>query len=263
MLPATSATPIASPAYGLYEIAFAQLRKSNTPAATFASIGTGAGTGSLTLNSGAGDTIRTSNPGGTIVFLVDRQGRLQQLDATNTTAKWVATRATTRHDLNALAGRFSPVGVLSPRGLAHGSFMQSVVFIDYGRPAVRGRTVWGGELIPFDAVWRTGANEATHLATSRELTFGDVVVPPGLYTLWIFNARGGPQLAINKQVGQWGAGANVYDASKDLARVPLALSPTPEPVEDFTINIRTAGQNRGSIDFIWGPQMASAAFTVR
>jgi hypothetical protein len=264
MLPAARATPIANPAYALYEVAFAQMRRANAQNATFATVGTGAGTpGSLTLVAGAGDTIRLSNVAGTTVFLADRQGRLLGLDGTNSTQKLISTRGTTRFDIAALAARFAPTGTLSARGVAHGSFMQSVVFVSYGRPQVRGRTVWGGTLVPFDAVWRTGANEATHLATSRELTFGNVIVPPGLYTLWIDNARGGPQLAINRQVGQWGAGANIYDAAKDLGRVPLTMAATPEHVEEFTINIRNTGQGRGAIEFAWGAQMATAAFTVR
>jgi len=138
--------------------------------------------------------------------------------------------------------------------------MQSVVFINYGRPQVRGRTVWGGLLVPPDTIWRLGANEATHLATSRELTFGTVVVPPGLYTLWLFNAPGGPMLVINKQVGQWGTS---YDPALDLGRIPVTMAPTPEHVEDFTIALRNVAQGRGAIDFAWGAQMATATFTVR
>ena len=159
-----------------------------------------------------------------------------------------------------------PTGALSGRGAAHAAFMQSVVFINYGRPLVRDRTIWGGELIPYNVIWRTGANEATHLATTRELTFGNVVVPPGLYTLWVDNARSGPLLAINKQVGQWGAGnpmSAVYNPANDVGRVPLTLAAAPQHVEEFTINIRNLGQNRGAIDLAWGNQVASASFTAR
>jgi hypothetical protein len=163
--------------------------------------------------------------------------------------------------LAGIASRMTPAGTLSARGVAHGSFLQSVVFVNYGRPLVRERTVWGGLLVPSDTIWRAGANEATHLATSRELTFGEVAVPPGLYTLWVFNARnGGPQLVINRQVGQWGT---VYNPAQDLARIPMTMAATPEHVEEFTINIRSLGGGRGAIDLAWGSQVATAAFTVR
>jgi hypothetical protein len=181
------------------------------------------------------------------------------MDAAGTTQKVRSTRGGAR-EFDAIAGRMAPMGQLSARGLATGSFMQSVVFVNYGRPQVRGRTVWGGLLVPLDTIWRLGANEATHLATSRELTFGTVVVPPGLYTLWFFNAANGPQLVINKQVGQWGTS---YDPAQDLGRVPVQMSATPEHVEDFTITLRQVAQGRGAIEFAWGGMMAVAGFTFR
>src|SRR5262245_51908556 len=181
-LPAARGVPFAHPAFGLYEVAFAQLRKAKAANTTFAVVSTsGASPGSVTFNVGNADTIRASNG---IVYRVDREGRLLSVDASNTTQKLLSTRGTSRIDLAALASRMTPAGTLSPRGTANGSFNQSVVFVSYGRPAVRERTVWGGLLIPFDTIWRAGANEATHLAVSRELTFGNVVVPPGLYTLF-------------------------------------------------------------------------------
>lgn len=258
---AARAVPFQMPAFGLYEIAFTQLRRSNAQNATFTLVTAAGGTGTMTVTVAGGDTIRATNPAGlTTVYRADRDGNLLSVDGSQTTQKLMSTRGTEHHDLAAIAGRMTPTGVLSPRGTAHGSFMQSVVFISYGRPQVRERTVWGGLLIPPDTIWRTGANEATHLATSRELTFGDVGIPPGLYTLWIFNARTGPQLVVNQQIGQWGTS---YDQTKDLARIPMQLAATPEHVEDFTISIRNLGGGRGVFEFAWGSQMATAAFTVR
>jgi hypothetical protein len=261
MLAAPRGYPAVYPAFGLLEIAFAELRASGSPTAVRASVSLGAqNAGTQTFTAGAGDTIRMAGGGGLItVFRVDREGRLLSVDASGTTQKLTATRAG-GINFDELAGRMTPLGVLSARGSASGSFMQSVVFVNYGRPQVRGRTVWGGTLIPADTIWRLGANEATHLATSRELTFGTVVVPPGLYTLWLFNGTGAPQLVINRQVGQWGTS---YDPGQDLGRIPLQMAATPEHLEDFTIIIRNAGQGRGAIDFGWGGQMATALFTVR
>jgi hypothetical protein len=208
-----------------------------------------------------GDTIRVAAVGGLpTVFRADKDGKLLSVDGTGTTQKVVSTRGTGSIDFDGIAGRMTPLGTLSSRGVATGSFMQSVVFVNYGRPQVRGRTVWGGLLVPPDTIWRLGANEATHLATSRELTFGTVVLPPGLYTLWFFNATSGPQLVINKQVGQWGTS---YDQTQDLARIPVTLAAMPEHLEDFTITLRNVAQGRGAIDFAWGAQVATAAFTVR
>jgi len=261
MLPAARGVPFVYPAFGLLEVAFAELRRTRAPTATMAAVGLGAGNpGTLTLTAGTGDTIRVAGGGGLVtVYRADREGRLLAVDASGTTQKVMSTRGGAL-DFEGIASRMTPIGQLSQRGVASGSFQQSVVFVNYGRPQVRGRTVWGGLLVPPDTIWRLGANEATHLATSRELTFGTVVMPPGLYTLWFFNAAGGPQLVLNRQVGQWGTS---YDPGQDLGRVPVQMGPTPEHVEDFTITLRNLGPGRGAIEFAWGAQQATAGFTFR
>ena len=118
--------------------------------------------------------------------------------------------------------------------------------------------MWGGALVPFDTIWRTGANDATHLFTSRTLTMGNLVVPPGAYTLFVQHTRTGTFLIVNKQVGQWGT---VYSAANDLARVPMQMTATPSHVEEFTIVVRSMGPTRGAIEMSWGPSMVSVPFT--
>jgi hypothetical protein len=261
MMPAARGVPFAPPAFGLLEVAFGQMRRANQQTATFTVLNTGTGNPqSVTFTATGGDTIRASDGR---IYRADREGRLLSLDASSTTQKITSTRGTGRVDLAAIASRFTPAGTLSARGHAFGSFMQSVVFINYGRPQVRERTVWGGTLIPLDTIWRMGANEAAHLATGRELSFGNVTVPPGLYTMWLFNARSGPQLVINRKVGQWGAGPNSYDPAQDVGRIPMTMGATPEHIEEFTINIRNLGGGRGAIELAWGGQMATAPFTAR
>jgi hypothetical protein len=183
------------------------------------------------------------------------------VDGNYTTNKVLGTRGPTGLDLAAIATKMAP-GVLSARGTASAGFgpVQSPVTIDYGRPLVRERTVWGGTLVPFDTVWRVGANAATHFSTARALAFGDLTVAPGLYTLWIQHTHNGTFLIVNKGVGQWGT---QYDATQDLGRVAMQLVPAPESVEQFTITIRQLAQARGAIDFAWGPSVATAMFTVK
>ena len=261
MLAAAKGIPSVYPGFGLLEVAFAQIRKNKSPSAAMAIVGTGGGTpGTVSFAVGTGDLISATGGGLITLYRVDPNGSLLSVDASGTTQKLMSTRGTGSLDFDGIAGRMVPLGTLSARGTATGSFMQSVVFVNYGRPQVRGRTVWGGLMVPPDTIWRLGANEATHLATSRELTFGTVVVPPGLYTLWFFNAAGGPHLVINRQVGQWGTS---YDPGQDLGRVPVTMAATPEHLEDFTITLRNVAQGRGAIEFAWGSQMATAVFTVR
>jgi hypothetical protein len=208
----------------------------------------------------SGDTLRMR--GGTYPMLArfDRNGRLLMTDGVFTTNKAIGTRVNGKVDVAKLASTMKPTGVLSPRAMAYAGFNQGPIFINYGRPAVRERTVWGGILIPVDTIWRTGANEATHLATSKTIALGDMTLAPGLYTLWTQYTRGGTYLIVNKQVGQWGTN---YDPKQDIGRVKMDMAKTPEHVEDFTITVRGTGQNRGAIDLAWGDSVATANFTIK
>ena len=255
--------PFAAPSYGMLELAFGAMRRGHMAAATFPIIGVGAGLAlpTIAFATAGGDSIRQASGA---VFRVDREGRLLAYDGSGTTQKWSGTRATTGVDVAGIASRMTPMGALSARGTARAAFevptLGGVMMIDYGRPLVRDRSVWDGLLIPLDTIWRLGANDATHFATSRELAFGDVIVPPGLYTLFLYNAKSGPMLAINRQVGQWGT---VYDQAKDLARVPLTMAATPEHVEELTISIRQTAPSRGALEIAWGNRMATANFVVK
>jgi hypothetical protein len=159
----------------------------------------------------------------------------------------------------AVARAMKPTGVMSGRDVARGAFgAGGIVLVDYGRPMVRERSVWGGALVPFDSVWRAGANDATHLFTTRVLTFGQLAVPPGSYTLWIQHRRSGTFLIVNKQTGQWGT---VYDPAQDVGRVAMQMAPAPNHIEEMTVTVRNMGGNRGAIDFAWGNSVATATFT--
>jgi hypothetical protein len=142
--------------------------------------------------------------------------------------------------------------------------------IDYGQPHARGRTVVGN-VVPLDAVWRTGANEATSLVTDADLTIGGVAVPKGSYTLYTLPSRAGWKLIINKNTGQWGTD---YLPEHDLARVDLRARQLREPLESFSIWLvpeveRNAqggisgGLPRGVLRLAWGDVELSTDWSVR
>jgi hypothetical protein len=207
-----------------------------------------------------GDTLRLRGGFYPMILRFDREGRLQSVDGSLTTNKAIGTRVSGRVDLAAIAQAMKPTGVLSPRATAYASFAQGPILINYSSPAVRGRTVWGGTLIPFDSIWRTGANEATHLATSKTIQLGDMTLAPGLYTLWTQHTRTGTHLIVNRQVGQWGT---QYNPAQDVGRVAMEVAPVLSLAEDFTITIRSLGQGRGAFEFAWGDKVAKAPFTLR
>ncbi len=216
--------------------------------------------GFVGLESAGGDTLRLRGTPYPMRLVFDREGRLQAMDGTLTTNKAIGSRSSGRSDIAAIARTMKPTGVLSPRLVAQASVGQGIVMISYGSPAVRGRTVWGGTLIPTDSIWRTGANEATLLATARTMQLGDVTVPPGLYSLWTQVTAHGTFLIVNKQTGQWGT---QYNPAQDLGKVALTMAAPANHVEDFTITVRALGGPRGAIDLAWGDKVGTAQFQLR
>ena len=95
-------------------------------------------------------------------------------------------------------------------------------------------------------MWRTGANAATQLSTPVDLVIGGATVPAGKYTLWTLPSQSGWKLIINKQTGQWGAGAAAHDPAQDLVRVDAKVETLATPVETFTITIEPA-----ALTFAW------------
>lgn len=146
----------------------------------------------------------------------------------------------------------------SPRDSVAATIGGASVKVNYGRPSMRGRAIFGG-LVPYGTAWRTGANEATAFTTSKALRFGTVTVPAGNYTLFTLPAQDGKwQLIINKQTGQWGT---AYDAKQDLVRIPMTVSQSPAAVEQMQITVTAAGTG-GQLAVLWDRTKAMAAFTV-
>lgn len=247
-------------AYGPMELLAAR-RRSGGATDSLPSLGIAGPAGFVGLEVAGGDTLRMRGTGiYPMRFLFDARGQLQLVDGAMTTNKVIAVRGPGGLDMPALARAMRPTGTLSAREVARGSFGPgAIVLVDYGRPMVRERTVWGGALVPFDSVWRAGANDATHLFTTRAMTFGSVTVPAGAYTLWIQHTRTGTSLIVSRKIGMWGT---EYDPAQDVVRIPMQLTPTPSPVEELTVTVRNQGGLRGALEFAWGGSVASAAFSL-
>jgi hypothetical protein len=196
---------------------------------------------------------------------VDKAGHILGVLPISGTAKFSPERVATL-DLNAMTALFAAreqagagLGVLSPRDTVRaGNAGGASLWVDYGRPAKRGRVVLGG-LEPFGEVWRTGANAATQFKTDKTLDFGGTVVPAGFYTLWTIPGPNHWKLIINGETGQWGT---EHKAAKDLFTIDMTVSALPTPVERFTIGIDPNAQG-GTLNLDWDTTRASAAFTVK
>ena len=142
------------------------------------------------------------------------------------------------------------VAISPPRGQGQGASAPLKVRIDYGQPHARGRQILGG-VVPFDSVWRTGANSSTTLTTEVDLIVGGVEVPKGSYSLYSLPARSGWSLIVNKNTGQWGT---EYDQSHDLARIPLRARTLKESVESLMMVLQPDNQPpvKGVLRLAWG-----------
>jgi len=148
-----------------------------------------------------------------------------------------------------------------PQGSPHETVKATIggasISVEYGRPYMRGRKIMGG-LVPYDQVWRTGADAATTLSTSKALVIGGAEVPSGKVTLFTLPAEAGWKLIISKQTGQGGL---EYDQAQDLARVDLTRKPLSAPVDQLTIAIESAGAG-GVLKISWETTELSVPFTV-
>lgn len=116
----------------------------------------------------------------------------------------------------------------SPAKTAEGEVGTARITITYGSPAMRGRTIYGG-LIPYNELWRTGANEATIISVSERVLIEGLPLPPGDYALFSIPGEDKWTFVFNKEAEQWGT--YDYDESMDALRVEVAPRTMEESVE--------------------------------
>jgi len=104
----------------------------------------------------------------------------------------------------------------SPKGVVTQAIGLTDVTVTYSRPGVKGRAIWG-DLVPYDKVWRTGANEATTIAFADDVTVGGQKLPAGTYSLHTIPGKTEWTFIFNKDAKQWGSYS--YDEKQDVLRV--------------------------------------------
>jgi len=112
----------------------------------------------------------------------------------------------------------------SPKASVSQTVGMTDITISYHRPAVNKRTVWG-DLVPYDNVWRAGANENTTISFSSPVTVGGKPLPAGTYGLHMIPTKGDWTVAFSKQAYAWGSFS--YDEKEDALRVTV----TPKPAD--------------------------------
>jgi len=134
--------------------------------------------------------------------------------------------------LMAVAFSFGPVWAqrgddaerLSKNGKTQAVIDGIEVTVEYGRPSIKNRKIWGG-LVPYDRIWRTGADEATTVVVAADVLVEGQALPAGLYSLFTIPGEEDWIMVFNTVSEQWGAFN--YDESKDALRVTV----TPRPAD--------------------------------
>jgi hypothetical protein len=137
-------------------------------------------------------------------------------------------------------GRKSPLDSLT--------FMVSKqpVKVCYGRPSSRGRTMLGGEAVPYGKLWRTGANEPTIFYAPVPLTVAGIAVTPGVYSLYTVPGATEWEIIVNRATKQWGE-EHEYTPEvqrQEVGRAKVKSETIKAPIETFTI--RSEGAGRGA-----------------
>jgi hypothetical protein len=155
----------------------------------------------------------------------------------------------------------APAQPKGPRPSPKASVMQAVgtaeVTITYSRPGVKGRVIWGG-LVPWDKVWRAGANEATTFAVTQDVTIDGQKLPAGTYSLHAIPGKAEWTVIFNKDAKQWGSFN--YKEADDALRIKVKPE-TGEMTEWLTYSITPAGPYAATVALAW--EKLRVPFTVR
>jgi hypothetical protein len=138
-----------------------------------------------------------------------------------------------------------------PRPSPNATVKQTVgltdVTVTYSSPAVRGRKIWGN-VVPYDEVWRAGANECTKVTFSTPATIGGKTVPAGTYALFLLPTKAGWTFILNKDTSLWGSEG--YKAAADVLRVPATVTTIP-PRERLAFGVLDFTDASGTLAMEW------------
>ena len=115
--------------------------------------------------------------------------------------------------------------------------------VKYSSPSKKGRVIFG-ELVPYDAVWRTGANEPTTFTTATNIDIQGNQLAPGTYALWTIPGREKWTVMFNSEVPDWGVTLisggrkTTYDPETDVFQIQLPVENIDQSIERFTIEFR-------------------------
>lgn len=122
------------------------------------------------------------------------------------------------------------------------------VTVKYGRPAMKGRAIFGA-LVPYDQLWRTGADEATTITADTPFTVNGAAVPAGTYALFTIPARGTWTVILDRQAAQWGSYS--HRAGDEVVRVTVTPAALERPVESLTFTFDDVTADAATLHVSW------------
>jgi len=122
------------------------------------------------------------------------------------------------------------------------------VSVEYSRPSARERKIFGG-LVPYGAVWRTGANAATKMTFSTDVKLGGAAVPAGTYALFTIPGEAEWTVILSKVSDEWGS--YTYNQKDDQARVKVKPVAMAEPLETMTIGVQDMRAGKANLVIAW------------
>ncbi len=136
----------------------------------------------------------------------------------------------------------------------------STISLDYSRPSMKGRTIFG-DLVPYGQIWRTGANQATKITFSDDATFGGKAVKAGTYALYTMPGKTSWTVMLYNDLSLGGNVAG-YDESKEVARFTIAPEALPFEVETFTLGFNNLTDTGASMVLYWEKTILNIPITL-
>ncbi|MCX2740035.1 DUF2911 domain-containing protein [Pontibacter anaerobius] len=152
------------------------------------------------------------------------------------------------------AGTVQAQGIKMPAASPSQKVEQAVglgtVSLDYSRPGMKDREIFG-DLVPYDKLWRTGANASTKIKFSEDVSIEGNKVPAGEYALYTIPGKDEWTIIIHKNTKHWGDGGKDYNPAEDLVRFKVKPQQNPREVESFTINFTNLKPDAADVEILW------------
>jgi tetratricopeptide (TPR) repeat protein len=145
----------------------------------------------------------------------------------------------------------------SPSQSVKQDFGISTIELNYSRPGMKGRKIFG-DLVPYGKVWRTGANSATRIKFSDDVSIGGQVLKAGEYAVYSVPNEKEWEIIINKGSANWGTD---YKQEDDIFRVKATPVKLDQPVETFTMQFANVKSGSADLQILWDKTLVSVPIT--